>query len=101
MFRRDRFKALRIEQGLTHEEIAERLDVGISSINRWENGKTAPKGEVVSQIATVLNVSTDYLLGLTDDPTGQLTMDDLSPMERKLIVAVRQGLIREAVKTFA
>lgn len=40
-----------------------------ATISTWNTKGTTPKGETVAVIATTLGVSTDYLLGRTDDPT--------------------------------
>jgi transcriptional regulator with XRE-family HTH domain len=37
------------------------------NLARWRNG-TSPTGEVLSRFADYFNVSTDYLLGRTDEP---------------------------------
>ena len=95
----NRLREIRLSRGFTQEELSEFLDIGIRQIHRYESGETDPSGDVVSKIATLLGVTTDYLLGRVDLPTEYLTEDKLSPMERKLIAAVRRGLIVEALKT--
>lgn len=72
------------------------IDVGLRMIPRYESGTADPSSDVVTRMAKTLAVTTDYLLGLTDDPTGQFEEDELSPMERKLIAAFRRGEIVEA-----
>lgn len=44
------------------------LGLGTGNIHRWKNG-TTPNGETLQILAKHFNVSTDYLLGLTDNPT--------------------------------
>jgi DNA-binding transcriptional regulator YiaG len=39
---RKTIKEVREQLGLSQEELAHALGVSFSSINRWENGKTAP-----------------------------------------------------------
>lgn len=74
------------------------LNIGHSQIWRYENNKTSPSGEILAKISTVLNVSTDYLLGLTDDPMPQLRVDNLSAKERAVLSAMRHGDAMEAIK---
>jgi len=99
--RSDRFRELRLSQNLTHEELADRLNVGVRQIHRYESGETDPSADILSRMSQTLGVTADYLLGLTNNPSDHLTEEDLTPMERKLIAAVRRGLIAEALQTFA
>jgi len=45
------------------------LDLDKSSFFNWERRGTIPSGDVVAKIADYFHVSTDYLLGRTDDPS--------------------------------
>lgn len=69
-----RIKRARIDQGLTQEELIERMErlagAGLSRsyISALENGEKVPGGEVVRTLALALGVTADYLLGLSDDP---------------------------------
>jgi len=35
-------KSIRIELGLSQEQLARELNISFSTLNRWENGKTSP-----------------------------------------------------------
>lgn len=98
MFRGDRLKQLREARGFTHADLATLLDVGYAQINRYEAGRITPAGDVVARIATVFNVSTDYLLGMADDPAPNFRVDNLSPKERAVLSAMRHGEPMEAIK---
>ena len=37
-----RIKSMRKRLGLSQEELAQRLGVSFTSVNRWENGQTKP-----------------------------------------------------------
>lgn len=37
-----RIKAIRLQLGLSQEELAQRLGVSFTSVNRWENEQTKP-----------------------------------------------------------
>ena len=73
--------------------------LGEKQIWRYENGDNDPTADVLILISKHLSISVDYLLGLTDDPSGHITEEDLSPMERRLIQALRQGRLIEAFST--
>ncbi len=47
------------------------LEMGFSetALNEWKRGKAKPTTEALTKIAKHFKVSTDYLLGLTDNPT--------------------------------
>ncbi|MBD2101771.1 DNA-binding transcriptional regulator [Leptolyngbya sp. FACHB-261] len=45
---------LRQQLGLTQEKLAAKLGVTVSTINRWENGKTAPSPLGLKQIEEML-----------------------------------------------
>jgi len=93
-----RLKLLREARGYTQEELAAKVGVATQQIWRWESGKNDPTGDMIVLLSQHLGTSSDYLLGRVDDPTANLTTKDLSPMERELIAAVRNGSIVEALK---
>ena len=61
-----RLKELRLEKGLTLEQLAKELNVSDVAVGRWERKQRVPNLEIVIAIAKFFNVTTDYLLGLTD-----------------------------------
>lgn len=62
-------KRFRQEGNLTQRQIAEKLDMKQQLYFRYETGATTPSVNFLTKLATTYGVSTDYLLGLTDDPT--------------------------------
>lgn len=62
-----RIKKLRTEKGITQGYIAEKLRMGRSNVGHIENGRTIPTSEALDKIADILDTTTDYLLGRTDD----------------------------------
>lgn len=51
------------------QKAAELFGVTRATISTWNKKGTVPKGDTVKLIADALEVSADYLLGRTDDPT--------------------------------
>ncbi|HOO21755.1 MAG TPA: N-6 DNA methylase [Kiritimatiellia bacterium] len=47
-------KQIRSQFGLSQEELAAKLGVAFSTLNRWENGKSSPRGQAKDAIAALL-----------------------------------------------
>lgn len=61
-------KKLRTERGLTQEDLANMLNIKRQTYSAWERGIANPDIETISFLADFYNVSTDYLLGKTENP---------------------------------
>lgn len=64
---KDRLKQLRIEKGKTQKEMAKDLGTTDVSIGRYEAGTREPKTDILNALADYFDVTTDYLLGRTDE----------------------------------
>ena len=64
---KDRFNQERISKGITQKNLSEILGIDRTSISKYENGKQLPEVPVLEKMANYFNVSTDYLLGKTDN----------------------------------
>ncbi len=62
-----RIKELRIERGLSLQKLANEIGVDKHAIIFWENETNEPKANYIVKLAKYFDVSTDYLLGLTDN----------------------------------
>ena len=91
MLQRERLRQLRLERSYTHEKLAEALGISAKQVWRYEAGESDPTSEVVTRMAKVLAVSADYLLGLTDKETPDLSQSRLSAQEQAVILALRRG----------
>lgn len=61
-----KIKELRIENQLTQTELAKILNCHQSMIARWEKNECEPTESYIRNAAKYFNVSSDYLLGLSD-----------------------------------
>lgn len=52
---------------MSQKELAQKSGITETSLSRYENNTREPKAHVLGQISDVLNVSCDYLIGITDD----------------------------------
>lgn len=61
-----RFKELREERKLSQKQIGKELGYTQVCISRWESAERMPNANDIIAVALFFNVTTDYLLGLTD-----------------------------------
>lgn len=54
---------LRLKQGLSQEELAEKVYVTRQAVSRWENGETVPNTETLKMLSMLFGVSINTLLG--------------------------------------
>lgn len=69
----NRVKSLRQSLGLNQIEFGKTLNVTKQSVSNWENGNIQPSIDMLIKIAQTYSVSTDYLLGLDDCRTLDVT----------------------------
>ncbi|MGT2624846.1 helix-turn-helix domain-containing protein [Streptococcus pluranimalium] len=62
----DRLKELRIQKKLTQQELADLLKVNRVTYRNYETGTNEPKFRTLLELGKIFNVTTDYLLGITD-----------------------------------
>lgn len=102
-------RKLRIENNMKQSELAEYLSVAQGTLSYWENDKYEIDNESLKKLADYFNVTTDYLLGRTDDPTpldakksatDDISLDDIEfalfGEVRELTDEDKQELLRDA-----
>lgn len=62
-----RIAILRKQKKISQTDLAKALNVAPSTIGMWETDQRALKDDSLKQLADFFDVSTDYLLGRTDD----------------------------------
>ena len=60
---KDILKALREKNGLTQEQLAQRVMVTRQAVSRWETGETQPNTETLKLLSREFDVSINTLLG--------------------------------------
>lgn len=55
------------KQGITQKQLADRLNTTEATLSRYVNGDREPKADMLANIATALNTTSDYLLGIEKD----------------------------------
>lgn len=64
-----RLAAIRESKGISRKEVTELLNVTRTQVSDIENGKSGTNLDRFYQLCEFYQVSADYLLGITDDPT--------------------------------
>lgn len=81
-------KTLRIKENFTQAQLAQKLGLTKSVISAYETGLRLPSYDILINISTIFNVSTDFLLGL--ERKAEI---DLSGLSRDEVYAL-QNLIK-------
>lgn len=102
---RRRLRELRLEQGLTLQQVSDRANIDISMLSRLESGKRRLALDHIPGLAAALGVSTDELLGGTSasDPRVRgepITRDGLTmwPLTNRASGGLRTFKIRIGAK---
>jgi len=64
----DRLIEIKQKKQILQKDIAENIDISLRSYQRYEKGEREPSSSVIIKLCNYLDVSADYLLGLSDDP---------------------------------
>lgn len=81
----EKIKSLRTQRNLTQKQLADLSGVAISAISSYEAGNRYPSYDVLISLARIFHVSTDYLLGLEN-----LKTVDVSGLEDRQINVILQ-----------
>lgn len=81
---------MRKAQGLSQEQLAEKLGVSRQSVSKWEAGESMPELERVIEMSKIFNVSTDYLLKESE-------VDELT-VRTEILEKQQQALLSETEK---
>ena len=74
----ERIKSLRIEREWTQEFVCKKLNISSGALSRYETGMYEPKSlELVKDFANLFGVSTDYLLGKSNDKNPKNQDNDI------------------------
>ena len=62
------------EHKCTHDEIASVTNMTRQGVGKWVNGASVPDALAAAKVAKFFNVSSDYLLGLSDNKTSDVEL---------------------------
>lgn len=75
-----RIRKLRESRNMTQTELSEILGMKTyTTVSKWEKNENFPKGKDLKKLAEIFNVTSDYLLGLSDTKLGKITTQNEHP----------------------
>ena len=94
----ERVRDLRKKLGHSQSELASIAEIDNTLISDYERGKGNPTAVTLKALSQALGTSSDYLLGMTDDPTppSMHTIDHLARLEQHVIELWREGKANQA-----
>ncbi|MCL2055190.1 MAG: helix-turn-helix domain-containing protein, partial [Oscillospiraceae bacterium] len=85
----ERLQEVKEKYSLTNAKIAAYSDVSEGAVRFWLNGEKVPNAESIIQLSKNLDLSTDYVLGIIDNPISlKKTIESAEPLnddEKNLI----------------
>lgn len=94
-----RLRKLRNEKGMTLVDFADRFNIGKSTVSDYENCKRKPDYEMIKKFADFYNVTTDYLLCLTEERNIYNNPKKKLYTSEELINILDKGLIKDFEET--
>ncbi len=70
----ERLAELRQQKGVSRRELSFALGLEQSTYGKYELGQRQPSLEILQKLADYFDVSTDYILGKSEDPTVELNI---------------------------
>ncbi len=95
--RNDRLRQRRLFKHVTQQDLAQQLHVSQQQIARWETAANDPSVDGLVGLAQVLDCTTDWLLGLVEQPHAHARARELSADEQQLIDLYRQGKLPDMI----
>ncbi len=94
----ERIRRLRLESGLSQEELGKASKMSTSYISRLETGEVNPTVDALTRIVRVFGLSIDGLLELNTEAPKMLDSDDLDPEIRVMLFKLRGKAISDRTK---
>lgn len=82
---REQLIQLRKDKKVTQKEVADHIQVSRVTYTQYETGSRMPSLAVIYRLADYFNVSTDYLLGRSENPSHDPTTEDQLFQKRKVL----------------
>lgn len=98
----EQIRALRLNAGLTQQQLANKLGITKSTVSYYEQAVRFPSTDVIISLAEVFHITTDQLLGL--EPKSQaldvtdLSEEDIEFLQNAVKLLRRKNNEREAAR---
>ena len=79
---------------LNQKELCQITGITEASLSRYENNLREPKSDVLKKLAKALNVSSDYLIGLTDERNSVVNYNLPEDLD-KFIIDIKKDLLEK------
>ncbi|MFY0544722.1 helix-turn-helix domain-containing protein [Brevibacillus sp. H7] len=94
-----RIRVLREKREWTQIQLAEKLGIHNTVLSRVESGeKKSVDDSLISKAADIFEVSTDFLLGKTDDPAPSKKKSERDPHDEHISFFDLEGLSEEEIE---
>ncbi len=93
-----RFRAARVKNGYTVEEVARRCGISRNAVARWESGASFPTPEHLATVAELYRVSLDWLVREGHKPLA--SDEDALLAAYRALPGEKQRLIRELASEY-
>ena len=91
-----RISRARRHLNINQKELAKKANITEASLSRYENGIREPKSAVLTRLAEALEVSTDYLLGLSENRTYEDSdISNKSEKDIKVILENAEKMLKQ------
>lgn len=95
----EKLSKMRKERGLTQQEMAQKVGVGIAQLRRYEGGKSSPTLEVIKNISKTLGITTDELIFDENEGIANNKIMDRQLLEQFEAVSGMNQYEKDAIKT--
>jgi len=92
----EKIKALRLEKGMTQEELGDKLGVKKAAVHKWETGLVVNiKRSTLAKLCAVLDTTPDYLMGYKqqEEPQADPLAEQFTDMFMRLSAEQRLEIV--------
>ena len=92
-----------IQKGYSQKQLAEKLNISIVALSKWENNRSYPDIMTLKPLAYILGISTDEMLGLHDCMLKETAETLLHAISEKQKAGDREGaadIVKTAVRDY-
>lgn len=89
-----RLKKLRTEKNFSQKQVASDMGISITTISQYESDSRFPNKEMLKRLCKYYQISSDYLLGLTDIKHAPLSKEEA---KEKMMMSKQMDLICDLI----